>query len=257
MSVDLATRIPAQLPEAVEQALVNGNLAQLSPEQRVSLYYEVCASLHLNPLTVPFQYITLNGKLVLYALKSCTDQLRFIHNVNVEIVSRERLDDIYVVTTRARLPNGRQDEEIGAVPISGLKGELLANALMKASTKAKRRVTLAIVGLSMLDETEIETIRDARQASYQVVVDQDTGEITERPAIAAADGQAQLSPGELREALNDRYAELWDQARTRNITLPQELHRAGPIGNWTLQQLRSTCQELKALIRKHDAEAGE
>lgn len=76
-------------------------------------------------------------------------------------------------------------------------------------------------------------------------------------AIAAADGQAQLSPAELREALNDRYAELWEQARTRNITLPQELHRAGPISNWTLQQLRSACQELKALIRKYDAEAGE
>jgi hypothetical protein len=131
MTTDLATRIPAQLPEAVEQALVQGDLAKLTPADRVKLYLEVCGSLGLNPLTVPFQYITLNGRLVLYALKSCTDQLRFLHSVNVEIVSRERIDDIYVVTTRARLPNGRTDEEIGAVPIAGLKGEQLANALMK------------------------------------------------------------------------------------------------------------------------------
>ena len=34
---------------------------------------------------------------------------------------------------------------------------------MKAETKAKRRATLSICGLGMLDETEIETIPDARR----------------------------------------------------------------------------------------------
>jgi hypothetical protein len=36
-----------------------------------------------------------------------------------------------------------------------------ANAIMKAETKSKRRATLSICGLGFLDETEIETIRDA------------------------------------------------------------------------------------------------
>ena len=144
--------------EIIEKVVIGGDLSKLSAEERVSYYRAVCESLGLNPLTRPFDYITLNGKLTLYAKKDATDQLRDKHNVSTFVVSRERIDDIYVVTVHATLPNGRQDEEIGAVSIAGLKGEALANAMMKAGTKAKRRVTLSIVGLGMLDETEVETI---------------------------------------------------------------------------------------------------
>jgi len=48
------------------------------------------------------------------------------------------------------------------VPIQGLKGLDLANAFLKCETKAKRRVTLSICGLNMLDETEVDDI-PARQ----------------------------------------------------------------------------------------------
>jgi hypothetical protein len=51
---------------------------------------------------------------------------------------------------------------MGAVSIAGLKGDALVNATLKAITKAKRRVTLSICGLGMLDETEIDTIQDAK-----------------------------------------------------------------------------------------------
>ena len=47
---------------------------------------------------------------------------------------------------------------MGNMPLRSLKGDALANALMKAETKAKRRVTLSIAGLGWLDETELETI---------------------------------------------------------------------------------------------------
>lgn len=62
------------------------------------------------------------------------------------------------MTARATDPAGRSDEAIGAVSVAGLRGDALANAIMKAETKAKRRVTLSIVGLGWLDESEIETI---------------------------------------------------------------------------------------------------
>jgi hypothetical protein len=68
------------------------------------------------------------------------------------------MGDIYVVTARAKDRTGREDESTGAVPLGNLKGDALANALMKAETKAKRRVTLSIAGLGWLDETELETI---------------------------------------------------------------------------------------------------
>lgn len=71
-----------------------------------------------------------------------------------------------VVTARAQTIDGRDDESTGAVSIQGLKGEALANAIMKSETKAKRRVTLSICGLSGLDESEIDSIPGARPAGY-------------------------------------------------------------------------------------------
>ena len=147
---------------AIEQALVGGDLSRLPVDQRIEYYNAVCTSLGLNPLTKPFAYISLNGKLVLYALKDCTEQLRNLNRISLTIPNREVIEGVYVVTAHATRPDGRMDESTGAVSIEGLKGENKANALMKAETKAKRRVTLSICGLGMLDETEIETIPSAR-----------------------------------------------------------------------------------------------
>ncbi len=141
----------------IERVLLTGDLSKLTPDQRLSYYNATCKSLGLNPLTKPFAYIQLNGKTVLYALKDATEQLRTIHNISLLIPARELHDDVYVVTARAVRSDGRQDESTGAVSIGGLKGEAKANAMMKA----KRRVTLSICGLGMLDETEVETIPGA------------------------------------------------------------------------------------------------
>jgi hypothetical protein len=142
----------------LENALIRGDLADLKPEERVMYYNQVCKSLGLNPLTKPFAYLHLNGKTILYALKDCTEQLRTIHGISLTIPARESIEGVYVVTARATKPDGRMDESTGAVTVEGLKGEQKANALMKAETKAKRRVTLSICGLGMLDESEIESI---------------------------------------------------------------------------------------------------
>lgn len=147
--------------KAIESVLVGGDLSRLTSEQRVGYYNTVCASLGLNPLTKPFAYITLNGKMVLYALKDATEQLRKLHGVSITEVTSSRLEDVFVVTAKAQDRSGRTDAATGAVPIGNLKGESLANALMKAETKAKRRATLSICGLGMLDETEAETIPQA------------------------------------------------------------------------------------------------
>lgn len=178
---------PANGVDIIESVMLAGDLMKLTPPQRVSYYRATCESLGLNPLTKPFEFITLNSKLVMYATRNCTDQLRKTHGVSVRIVSRERLEDIYVVTAQATLPDGRTDESIGAVHIGGLRGEALANALMKSETKAKRRATLSIVGLSFSDETEIETIPNARP----IAVNTETGEITEPiPQVQAQTHQA-------------------------------------------------------------------
>ena len=172
MSTELQTQNTEGLSSAtIETVLIGGDLSKLSPATRVQYYNSVCESVGLNPLTKPFAYIQLNGRLTLYALKDATDQLRTARGVSIKIVSREIVDDVYVVTARATM-GSREDESTGAVALGALKGEARANALMKAETKAKRRVTLSICGLGWLDESEADSVPGARA----VVVD-DRGEI--------------------------------------------------------------------------------
>lgn len=145
----------------IERVLVQGDLSQLSTDQRVTYYQSVCKSMGLNPLTRPFDYITLNGKLTLYAKKDAADQLRKINSISIGKPEISFQDDLIIVTVSGHDSNGREDSEIGVVKKSDMRGDT-ANALMKAVTKAKRRLTLSICGLGWLDETEVETIPDAR-----------------------------------------------------------------------------------------------
>ncbi|EAH7089245.1 hypothetical protein EI498_01065 [Campylobacter coli] len=139
-----------------ELALVKGDLSKLSDVERASYVKNLCESLGLNMLTKPFEYIVLNGKLTLYANKSATDQLRQIRKVSITKTEVAQVGDIYMVTAYAATPDGRTDCDTGALNIKNLGGDNLANAIMKAITKAKRRVTLSICGLGMLDESELD-----------------------------------------------------------------------------------------------------
>lgn len=159
----------------MEEVIAKGDLSKLSPDQRATYYAETCRSMGLNPLTKPFEYISLNGKLTLYATKTATDQLRTVKGVSVYKVDAETVGDLRIVHAYARDNAGREDMDIGVVNIKGLAGEALANAYMKALTKAKRRVTLSISGLGWLDESEVESVPSARPISVNV----QTGEITD------------------------------------------------------------------------------
>lgn len=184
--------------DIMESVIVKGDLAKLTPDERVQYYGQVCNSLGLNPLTKPFEFITLNNRLVLYALRTATDQLRKINNVTLEIVSREIANDILTVHVRARLPDGRADEDLGSVYYpETLKGEARANAELKAVTKGKRRVTLSICGLGWLDELEIDDIpvmahrRPPPPAPNAMLQhDPETGEVSSQAPNNAAAEQA-------------------------------------------------------------------
>lgn len=147
--------LPLESSDVLEQVIIKGDLAKLTPQERVQYYKATCESLGLNPLTRPLAYINLNNQLRLYALRDCTDQLRKLHRISVEIISQKVDGELYIVHARARAPSGRTDEDFGAVTIANLKGEARANAIMKTVTKSKRRVTLSIAGLGFLDETEV------------------------------------------------------------------------------------------------------
>ena len=158
--------------DVIESVVIGGDLAKLTPTQRVSYYKSVCSSLGLNPLTKPFSYINLNGKLTLYANKDAADQLRALKGISIDKPEIQFQDEWIIVTVSGEDVHGRKDSDVGVVNKKDMRGDF-GNALMKAVTKAKRRLTLSICGLGMLDETEIETIKEAKP----VIVEVETGEL--------------------------------------------------------------------------------
>jgi hypothetical protein len=155
----------------------------------------------LDPYTKPFDILRLNGKEVLYCTRSGTQQLNKLHKVSHLITSRDTNADagVYIVTSKASLPDGRCTESIGAVNIAGLKGEAYANAIMKAETKAKRRATLDLLGLGVIDESEAETIPNATTVALQTMVE--ALPQMEVEAVEVIEEDAELSIGRLAIAI--------------------------------------------------------
>ena len=159
----------------------------------------------LDPFTKPFDILRLNGREVLYCTRSGTQQLNKLHKVSHLITSRDTNVDagVYIVTSKASLPDGRCTESLGAVNIAGLKGEAYANAIMKAETKAKRRATLDLLGLGVLDESEAESIPNATTVALQTMVEAlPQMEVEAVEVIEDAEAE-KLSIGKLMIAINN------------------------------------------------------
>lgn len=149
--------------KVVESLVLRGDLSGLNPQQRARHYVRVCESLGLNPDAQPFAYLRLNGKEILYATRGATDQLAAIHRITREIIDGPKVMDlagtkVVMCAAKATHPNGRTETSIATLPFADP-----TNVLMKAETKAKRRVTMSILGLALLDEMELETIPAAVQ----------------------------------------------------------------------------------------------
>lgn len=157
-TTDPATLDAHTLGRVVESLVLRGDMSGLNPAARAQHYISMCNGLGLNPASKPFEYLRLNGKEILYATRGATDQLAALHRVNREIIDGPKVIDlagtklVYAVC-RATLPNGRVETATATVPLADP-----INVLMKAETKAKRRATLSILGLGLLDEMELETI---------------------------------------------------------------------------------------------------
>jgi hypothetical protein len=199
-----------QLMSVAERVLIQGDLSVLNEGQRVEYYTEVCKSIGLNPLTKPFDYFNLNGKLVLYAKKDATDQLRTIHDVSVTLTEKKMEGQLYIVSAKATNKDGRADESTGVVFLGSTTGDVRANLMMKCETKAKRRVTLSICGLGMLDETEIQDIT------------QETRDITPKKPIAPKQPIAPPAQGAIQQVGSQTVATQTvsspDNSSTRKVT---------------------------------------
>jgi len=133
------------------------------------------------------------------------------------------------------------------------KAKEVANAIMKAITKAKRRVTLSICGLGMLDETEVESLPgraiEARDAGY-APADPTQAPIEPNPY---APGSYAVNPEQEQER-REVVADCFRRAESLGISsvFTQSVHKAygTDIDSLTVEQLG----ELQGrLIKKEQA----
>lgn len=157
----MANEVAEVKTKNLAEVFVSNNLASLNDQEKSSYYMHVCESMGLNPSTRPLEFVNIKGRTILYATKNCAEQLRKNNGVSVEIVSKEIKGDIFIVEVKATDKTGRTDSDVGIVTIANLRGDDLANAIMKGVTKAKNRVTFSICSKGLLDETETDTIQGA------------------------------------------------------------------------------------------------
>jgi hypothetical protein len=173
-------------PDIIESLVIDGDLGKMSAMQRVEYYVHRCRVLGLDPGEQPFEVINLNGKIRLYATKAGANALTRVNKLSVEIRSTTIDGSLVTVCARASDPSGRFADDVGVLDIDEeSKGRMKmsrSNAMMKAVTKAKRRAVLALVGLGVLDESEVDDVRGARSMRIDVV----TGEIDTAPEPAGA-----------------------------------------------------------------------
>ncbi|MEI7670266.1 MAG: hypothetical protein WCJ33_09300 [Pseudomonadota bacterium] len=145
-------------PAIIQSLILEGDISKMSQQQKVEYTTKLCERLGLNVLTNPFQIIKFQGKEKLYATKDATEQMRKLHEVSVVESTTEKLEDLIIVRVKVQDKTGRTDVGTGAVVTKNLQPDALANAYMKAETKAKRRATLSICGMGFLDESEFDTM---------------------------------------------------------------------------------------------------
>lgn len=225
-------------------------LASLTDEQRARYYLEVCAYVGLNPITRPFEYVYLKGRLVLYATRTAADQLRANHQISIDVISNVIEGDCAVVQVRGLMPDGRSDEDYGIVTVKGLSSEAAAFARLHAVTKAKRRVTLALCGLGWLDEGEMATAFDQSGAN--------TPPAPSKPSIEL------VPPEDAEKIANDEARLRWRQVRNHARSLQiasgdiakhlEELRELRTLTNHDIYEAAERLEE-RIKIRQQEDEA--
>ena len=192
----------------------------LTHEQRAGYVVALCRALRLNPLTNPVQFIKLNGREVLYVTRTATDQLAAMHGLNRKTIRGPEIVDIAgmkvaLCTVEVSLPNGRSETATAT-----LKVEDPAQLYMKLETKAKRRGTLAILGLGLLSEEEAESIPGGERETAAQTNPRDLSSLgIEAPAVK------RTARAEYRECL--ALAKCLHDAAQDYRLLSQRLHAEG------------------------------
>ena len=154
-----------EVMDALTAAVLNGDMKGLPPETKIEYYNAVCHAVGIDPMQHPFEYIPVKGgKEKLYWTAVGAFTLNAMQGGSVTDDGAMLDDDNWIARATAAMPGGRQATNIGVVyvgptsrwdstkrervAVPALDGQDLADARMKAVTKAQRRACLSLSGMT-------------------------------------------------------------------------------------------------------------
>ena len=198
----------------MNKVILENDLSKLTDAERLQYAMAVCKHAGLDPVSQPLIYLTLKGKLSLYATKSATEQLTRIHKISLDVEFLPDRDGLLFARCTATRPNGDgTTQSVNAhSAITKPKGaDDYAIAIAKLDTKVRRRATLAIVGFGLSDEG------DAAPGSQ--VIDSSPVVVQQPPQI-----ERQLDDGD--DELSQGWGALFMEAARRKFSRDRVVARA-------------------------------
>lgn len=143
----------------------------LKPAELEVYRRELCSKISVDPTLRPIEFIPTKNGLRPYLTKGAAELIRDARGISVTDITVTQANGMYIVACKLQDRSGRVDTDIGAVPV----GSDPANALMKATTKAKRRATLSMCRLgSVVDEahpSEYGGSREPQEAKANILLE--------------------------------------------------------------------------------------
>jgi len=144
--------------------VIQHDLSALSEEQLTQYKRDVSVFIGLDPDLNGLDTVWMpneNGpgkSLVLYARRGTAEILRNIKHIEVTSLTSTMVKGSIVFTATGRDQQGRQEIATGSKYIEQLAGKAQDDAIMTASTRALRRLTMQFTSLAILDESEVRSV---------------------------------------------------------------------------------------------------
>jgi len=143
---------PAIEEAAVQQFVLTQDMSTLRPVQQIAFIQWEKNRLGVKGHCIDLLENKKTGKVVPYYNDECATQMKHNRGASVKYTDRgfETLGDttLFRVVCEVTKADGRTEPRTAYLDVSGLKGQELGNALMKAESKAHRRAVLKSFGLS-------------------------------------------------------------------------------------------------------------
>ncbi len=149
-----------------KQLIIQHDLSKLSVEQLTQYLRDVSDFIGLDPDLNALDTIWMQNEngpgqsLVVYARRGTAEILR--NKLGIEVSSLTQTitpQGSIVYTATGKNAQGRQEIAVGSKFVGGLTGKALDDAIMTASTRALRRLTMQFTSLGILDESEVGAIK--------------------------------------------------------------------------------------------------